>query len=317
MAPQKCSIFQAARAKATDPTSPFFQPGFTYQDDGDRVGLFNPSLAPCPVPGLLPISSETVAAEQTACGAIPASSADLTNFRNFLGLDDRDSANRFLAVSDLTASGTAAPGSDTALKIFTYFELPNDHTTGFTPQGPTNLLGRTPRAQIAENDAAVGTVILAPSKSSYWSSTALSVVEDDSQDGPDHVDGHRNVLLVAMPYARQVRANGCYGGYVGHTHNDQAGVLLTIELMLGLPALSSYDKNAGPLYDLFQPKSSAAQVSAAGPAPQQPAPAPSFVDEKVGDPSGGTAAQQAALPWVSASLALSGSTAPDLPSRRS
>lgn len=85
-------------------------------------------------------------------------------------------------------------------------------------------------------------MISALSKSSYWSSTALFVVDDDSQDGPDHVDGHRNVLLVAMPYARQVSANGCYGryvGYVGHTHNDQAGVLRTIELMLGLPALSS------------------------------------------------------------------------------
>ena len=143
-APQNCSIFQAAQAKATDPTSPFFQPGFTYQDDGDPVGLFNPSLAPGPVPGLLLTGSETAAAEQTACGAIPAASADLTNFGNFLGLDDRDSANRFLAVSGLTASGTAVPGSNKALKNFTYLELPNDHTTDFTPQGPTNLLGHTP-----------------------------------------------------------------------------------------------------------------------------------------------------------------------------
>jgi len=234
-APKNCSIFQAAQAKGSDPTSPFFQPGFTYQDDGDPVGLYNPSLAPGSVPGLTPTGSGTAPAQRTACAAIPAASADVSNFGGFLGLDDRDAATRFLAQAGLTGSGAAVPGATATLRNFTYLELPNDHTTGFTAQGPTNIMGHTPRAQIAENDAAVAAVISALSKSSYWPNTAVFVVEDDSQDGPDHVDGHRNVLLVASPYARQVSANGCYGGYVGHVHNDQAGVLRTIELMLGCP----------------------------------------------------------------------------------
>jgi len=304
-APKNCSIFQSAMAKATDPSSPYFDPTFTYQDDGDPVGVFNPSIAPGSVPGLTPTGSGVAPAERTVCGAIPAANVDLTNFGGFLGLDDRDAANRFLAQAGLTKDGAAVPGTDRTLRNFTYLELPNDHTTGFTPQGPTNIGGHTPRAQIAENDAAVGTVISALSKSSYWSSTAVFVVEDDSQDGPDHVDGHRNILLVASPYARQTSANGCYGGYVGHVHNDQAGVLRTIELILGLPALSSYDQNAAPLYDLFQPKSTPAQLTAADVAPYTPPAGPSFLEEKVGDPSAGTPSQQAALRAESLGIDLS------------
>ena len=297
--PRNCSIFQAALAKGTDPTSPFFNPTFTFQDDGDPVGVLNPSIAPGAVH--LPNGAS---ASHPACGAIPAASADLTNFGGFLGLDDRDAASRFLAQAGLTASGAAVPGATATLRNLTYLELPNDHTTGFTTQGPTNIKGHTPRAQIAENDQAVGTVISALSKSAYWSRTAVFVVEDDSQDGPDHVDGHRNVLLVASPYTRQESGNGCYSGYVGHVHNDQAGVLRTIELMLGLPALSSYDQNAAPLYDLFQAKSTPAQLTAADLKPfDQPAPAP-FVEEKVGDPSAGTPAEQAALQADSATLDL-------------
>ena len=299
--PRNCSIFQAALAKATDPTSPFFNPTFTFQDDGDPVGAVNPAVAP----GALHLPTGA-SATHPACGALPAASVDLTNFGGFLGLDDRDAATRFLAQAGLTASGAAVPGVAATLRNFTYLELPNDHTTGFTAQGPTNISGHTPRAQIAGNDQAVGTVISALSKSAYWSSTAVFVVEDDSQDGPDHVDGHRNVLLVASPYTRQQSANGCYGGYVGHVHNDQAGVLRTIELMLGLPALSSYDQNAAPLYDLFQAKSTPAQLTAADLAPfDQPAPA-TFVEEKVGDPSAGTPAQQSALQAATAKLDLTG-----------
>ena len=75
------------------------------------------------------------------------------------------------------------------------------------------------------------------------SSTAVVIVKDDSQDGPDQVDGYLDVLLVASTYAGQVSANGCYAG---HAHNDQAVVLRTIELTLGLLTPSSYDKNAAP-----------------------------------------------------------------------
>jgi hypothetical protein len=109
------------------------------------------------------------------------------------------------------------------------------------------------------------------------------VVEDDSQDGIDHVDGHRNVLLVASPYTKHVSANGRYGGYIGHQHYDQASVIRTMELILGLPSLSSYDQNARPLYDLFQNKDQAAELTAADLAPFNPVADPPFINEKVSD----------------------------------
>src|SRR5262249_56863057 len=114
-----------------------------------------------------------------------------------------------------------------------------DHTTGL---GATF----TPRAEVAQNDAALGQIISALSHSSYWSSTAVFVVEDDSQDGVDHVDGHRNVLLVASPYAKHVSANGKFGGDIGHQRYHQASVIRTMELILRLPAPSSYDPNTPP-----------------------------------------------------------------------
>jgi hypothetical protein len=109
------------------------------------------------------------------------------------------------------------------------------------------------------------------------------VVEDDSQDGVDHVDGHRNVLLVASPYTKHVSANGKFGGYIGHQRYDQASVIRTMELILGLPALSSYDQNARPLYDLFQNKDQAPQLTSADLKPFNPVASPSFINERVAD----------------------------------
>ncbi len=152
--------------------------------------------------------------------------------------------------------------------------MSEDHTTGL---GGTN----TPRSQVAQNDAAVGQLIAALSRSPYWSSTAVFVTEDDSQDGIDHVDGHRNVLLVASPYAKQRSADGCLGGYIGHAHYDQASVLRTAELMLGVPPISAYDAGATPLYGLFQAKDSASQLTAADLAPFVMPKNPSFIDETV------------------------------------
>jgi hypothetical protein len=106
-------------------------------------------------------------------------------------------------------------------------------------------------------------------------------VEDDSQDGLDHIDGHRNILMVASPYAKQVSADGTMAGYVGHRHYDQASVVHTAELILGLDPLASYDQLAPPLYNLFQPISSASDLTPADLAPYQVAPPPTFINEPV------------------------------------
>ncbi|HKI00555.1 MAG TPA: alkaline phosphatase family protein [Thermoanaerobaculia bacterium] len=118
--------------------------------------------------------------------------------------------------------------------------LPGDHTSGTRPGTPT------PRAMIAENDLALGRVVEAISKSRFWKESAIFVVEDDAQNGPDHVDAHRSVLLVASPYFRR--------GAVDGTLYTTAGVLRTMELILGLPPLSQLDAAAAPMYRAFQAK---------------------------------------------------------------
>jgi predicted heme/steroid binding protein len=97
---------------------------------------------------------------------------------------------------------------------------------------------------VGENDYALGKLVEAVSNSIYWKDTAIFVLEDDGQNGPDHVDSHRSVLLVASAYAKR--------GSVDHTFYTTSGVLRTIELILGLEPMSQYDAAATPLYNAFQ-----------------------------------------------------------------
>ena len=115
--------------------------------------------------------------------------------------------------------------------------LPNDHTKGTFPGAPT------PRAMIADNDLALGRLVEAVSNSVYWKESAIFVVEDDAQSGPDHVDSHRSVLLVASPFTKR--------GFVDHSFYTTSGVLRTMELILGLEPMSQYDAAATPLYNAF------------------------------------------------------------------
>jgi len=115
--------------------------------------------------------------------------------------------------------------------------LPRDHTVGRRADQPT------PRAMVADNDLAMGRVVARLSRSSFWSSMALFAIEDDAQNGPDHVDAHRSVLLVASPYARR--------GAVDSTFYTTSSVLRTIGALLDLPPLSQYDAGATPLWAAF------------------------------------------------------------------
>jgi YVTN family beta-propeller protein len=118
-----------------------------------------------------------------------------------------------------------------------YMILPNDHTNGTTTNDPT------PQAFIADNDLALGQIVDAISHSSIWPSTAIFVVEDDSQDGADHVDSHRSPAFVISPWARH--------GAVIPTRYDQYSVMRTIELISGLDPLALNDALATPMYDAF------------------------------------------------------------------
>lgn len=126
--------------------------------------------------------------------------------------------------------------SSRALPSLEIMWLPNDHTSGTAPGLPT------PEAYVALNDLMVGKVVQSVSHSPYWKSTAIFVLEDDAQNGPDHVSAQRSTFYVASPYAKPG---------VHHAHYSTASVVRTIELLLGLPALSIYDATAEPLYAVF------------------------------------------------------------------
>ena len=114
--------------------------------------------------------------------------------------------------------------------------FPRDHTSGSTANSPT------PQAMVADNDLALGRLVDAVSHSPDWESTAILVVEDDAQNGADHVDAQRAPFLLISPYAAGGLQHGTY---------TQASVLRTIEILLDLPPMSSYDAGALPLTAAF------------------------------------------------------------------
>jgi DNA-binding beta-propeller fold protein YncE len=123
------------------------------------------------------------------------------------------------------------------LPALSILHLGNDHTKGSVPGA------LSPRAMIADNDLALGRIVEAISSSAYWRDSAIFVVEDDAQSGPDHVDSHRSVLLVASPFAKR--------NFVDHSFYTTSGVLRTMELILGIEPMSQYDAAATPLYNAF------------------------------------------------------------------
>ncbi|CAN5609767.1 hypothetical protein BH11ARM2_BH11ARM2_19710 [soil metagenome] len=143
-----------------------------------------------------------------------------------LGIPDQVRADRFLA--EFHEAETSGVWPDMNILY-----LPQDHTAGTGPGGPT------PRAMVADNDLALGRVIEAISKSRFWPSTAVFVIEDDPQAGFDHVDGHRSVCLIASPYTRG-------RGRDSHFYN-QTSVLRTMFRILGLPLRTRFEA-ASPLF---------------------------------------------------------------------
>jgi YVTN family beta-propeller protein len=115
--------------------------------------------------------------------------------------------------------------------------FPNDHTQG------TAAKLATPRSYMADNDLAVGKLVDAVSHSTYWSSTAIFVLEDDAQDGPDHVDAHRSTALMISPFTQHATLDS--------THYDTASMLATIEDLLGLSPMSIYDQRATRMWPSF------------------------------------------------------------------
>jgi YVTN family beta-propeller protein len=118
--------------------------------------------------------------------------------------------------------------------------LPNNHTSGTKADYPT------PAASVADNDLAFGQIIEAISHSHFWKETCILAIEDDPQDGWDHVSGYRTTAFVVSPYTKR--------GKVVNTQYNQPGMLRTIELILGLPPMNAMDAAATSMFDCFTDK---------------------------------------------------------------
>jgi YVTN family beta-propeller protein len=147
-----------------------------------------------------------------------------------------------LNIKDIEREKIWAHDFDSLLSInavpqFNSIRISNDHTSG-QKRGAIS-----PIAAVADNDQGIGLLIDHLSKSSIWKESVVFILEDDAQNGPDHIDAHRSPVLIAGPYVK-------HNSVIHHMYST-SGVLRTIELILNLPPMSQYDAAALPLYDCF------------------------------------------------------------------
>ncbi|MBK8924207.1 MAG: bifunctional YncE family protein/alkaline phosphatase family protein [Saprospirales bacterium] len=123
---------------------------------------------------------------------------------------------------------------------FNTIRFGTDHTSGMRKGA------YSPEAAVADNDLAVGRMIEHLSQSPLWKESAVFILEDDAQNGPDHVDAHRSIAFLASPYVKR--------SFVDHTMYSTSSMLRTMELLLGLPPMSQYDAGATPMWRCFTSK---------------------------------------------------------------
>jgi YVTN family beta-propeller protein len=159
--------------------------------------------------------------------------------KDYLGSRQRDTENVAVFLRDFKGyeDNFDSPDANKRMPNFIVMSMPEDHTHGTAPGS------YTPQAMVANNDYAIGQLVDAVSHSRYWPSTAIFIIEDDAQDGPDHVDARRTVGLVISPYVKR--------GIVDSTLYSTSSMVRSIELLLGLPPMSQYDAAAMPMYASF------------------------------------------------------------------
>jgi YVTN family beta-propeller protein len=158
---------------------------------------------------------------------------------DYLGARQRDTANVavFLREFKEYEKNYDSPDQNKRFPNFVIMSMPEDHTRGTAPGA------FTPQAMVANNDYAIGQLVDAVSHSRYWPNTAIFIIQDDAQDGPDHVDARRTVGLVLSPYVKR--------GVVDSTLYSTSSMVRSIELLLGMPPMSQYDAAAMPMYASF------------------------------------------------------------------
>jgi hypothetical protein len=190
---------------------------------------------PSPWPWAIPLIARNVPTKPELVGHFDPNFAD---FR--LEYPDQYRADEFLREFKEFVSAREHGQTQQELPNLVVMRLPNDHTYGTRPGMPT------PQASLKDNDLALGRVVEEVSHSPYWDDTAIIVLEDDAQDGPDHVDAHRSIALVISKYAPRTATPR-----VEHGFYTTVNAIRTIEDLLGLPPMNHNDAQASPIVGQF------------------------------------------------------------------
>ena len=200
---------------------------------------------PSPVPSWSAYYQDSQILEGKASGPLPVPTSALNTYADIPSLnavDDHAYPPFNLGIpdqfrTDIWNQSFAQSVKTGQLANLNLIWMPDDHTAGVGTGDPN------PVAEVADNDLAVGRIIDTISHSKFWKNSAVFVVEDDSQNGVDHVDGHRAPLLIASPYARR--------GIVDSTYYTQLNVVRTIEQILGVAPMNQEDRAAEPMFADF------------------------------------------------------------------
>ena len=199
-----------------------------------------PRGGPSPYPWEIPVLAKNIAGELELRGHFDPLFPDFE-----VSYPDQLRVDEFLNEFNKFAESRKA-GKD-EMPRFILLRLPDDHTAGLHKGRPT------PCASVADNDLAVGRAVDAVSHSPYWGDTVFFILEDDAQDGPDHVDSHRSVALVISKYAPQSTLHeGMTHPFVDHNFYTTINVVRTIEALLGVPPMNSNDARAAVMAPLFR-----------------------------------------------------------------
>jgi hypothetical protein len=200
----------------------------------------DPRGGPSPYSWVIPILAKNVAAEVELRGHFDPLFPDFE-----VAYPDQLRADEFL--NEFNRFVASRNAHQDTMPQFILLRLPNDHTAGGTKGKPR------PAASVADNDLAVGRVVDAVSHSPYWDDTAFLILEDDAQNGPDHVDSHRSIALVISKYSPLPAAHGdvTAAPFVDHSFYTTINMVRTIESLLGVPPMNANDSRAAVMAPLF------------------------------------------------------------------
>ncbi len=230
-----CNVAQKVRRPSTDAKGCARKVVRKGEPLPGNVGQPRGSASPWPWP--VPLFSRNVATKPELRGHFDP------NFPNFnTSYPDQLRADEFLnEFEQFVRARVQGKSSDAQLPALVVLQLPDDHTAGTRRGSPR------PAASVADNDLALGRVVEAVSHSPYWDDTAILVIEDDAQNGADHVDAHRSPALVISKYSPSLPQRP----FVDHHFYTTVNMVRTLEVLLGLPPMNNNDAQAEVMAPLF------------------------------------------------------------------